>query len=63
MKNKKVSIILPCHNEELSISDTVISISNLLIKKCHLNNFQIIAIDDGSTDKTWKIIEDLSKKK
>ena len=27
MKNKKVSIILPCHNEELSISDTLIKIS------------------------------------
>ena len=47
-----LSIIIPCYNEELSIT--------LLIKKC-LNtikdNIEIILVDNGSVDNTFKILK------
>ena len=50
----RVAILVPCHNEEVVIRDTI----------RHLNtnqypNFEIIAIDDGSTDRTPEILNEL----
>jgi glycosyltransferase involved in cell wall biosynthesis len=46
---KKLSIILPSYNEEKNIQDTFITVIKSL-KKCSILNFEIIFIDDGSTD-------------
>jgi biofilm PGA synthesis N-glycosyltransferase PgaC len=51
-----VSILVPCHNEQSCIEDA--------IKQLTDNNypsFDIIAIDDGSTDDTGKILHELSE--
>ena len=50
----KVAILVPCHNEALCISDVIY----------HLNennypNYEIIAINDGSSDATGEILEQL----
>ena len=50
----KVSILVPCHNEEHILRD---SIEQLLDNK--YPNFEIIAIDDGSTDRTAEILAEL----
>lgn len=44
----KISIVIPCYNVELYINDCVLSLS----KDFNFNSFQIILIDDGSTDTT-----------
>ena len=53
MDNVKVSIILPVFNEEEYISATIDSIINQ-----DFTDFEVIVIDDGSTDNTLKIIEE-----
>lgn len=50
-----VSILVPCHNEELCINDTIEHLS-----QNHYPNFEIIAINDGSVDATGEMLEALS---
>jgi dolichol-phosphate mannosyltransferase len=52
------SIIVPCLNEEKNIEHFTITAESLLKKKY---NFKIIFIDDGSTDNTWNVIENIKK--
>lgn len=52
-----VSVLIPCHNEESVIAHTVEN-----IRAMDYENFEIILIDDRSTDKTASIIHELEKK-
>lgn len=56
MKNLTVSIILPTHNGTGYIKNSVDS-----ILKQTLNDFEVIIIDDGSTDSTEDIIKEICK--
>jgi len=58
-KNSKplVSVIIPAHNEEAHILETIKSILSQTYK--HL---EIVVVDDGSTDQTRKIVVGLTKK-
>lgn len=58
---KKISIIIPCYNEEDSIPIFYKEITNILkgIKKY---TYELLFINDGSKDKTISILHDLSKK-
>ena len=51
-----ISIIIPCYNEEESLSQLFIEIDNMLA----VNNFEaeVLLIDDGSFDNTKQIIEE-----
>ena len=55
MKNKsiKISIIIPCYNEEKYISTVLTNIN----KQRKLFNLEIIVVDDGSKDKTKEILK------
>ena len=48
-----VSVLVPAHNEELTVVDTVKSLLDLDYKL-----YEIIVIDDGSTDDTSKVLVD-----
>ncbi len=52
-----VSILVPAHNEEGVISNTVENILNI-----DYPNFEVIVIDDRSTDKTADVIKNLAEK-
>ncbi len=52
-----VSVLIPAHNEESVISATVENILNM-----DYENFEVIVIDDRSTDNTAQIIIELEKK-
>lgn len=52
-----VSIMIPAHNEESVITNTVENIRNLIYP-----NYEIILIDDRSDDNTYSVIKDLSEK-
>lgn len=58
---KKISIISPCHNEELLV-DKFFNELFLTIDKLTKYDFDIIIINDGSTDKSLELLEKWSKK-
>ncbi|MDH5488291.1 MAG: glycosyltransferase, partial [Gammaproteobacteria bacterium] len=53
----RVAILVPCHNEEVVIRDALIQLSYN-----RYPNFEIIAINDGSSDRTGEILEELTGK-
>ena len=56
---KKLSIVVPCYNEEISIPIFYEEI-NKILKKMKQLEFEILFIDDGSLDQTLKVIKNLS---
>lgn len=57
-----VSIMIPAHNEEHTIERCVISLSEMDYYSHGEKNFEIIVINDGSTDNTGKVLENLKNK-
>jgi len=49
----RVAILVPCHNEEVVIHDALTQLA-----QNKYPNFEIIAIDDGSTDRTGEILQE-----
>ncbi len=56
--NFKISVLIPAHNEEASIRRTL----EAAIESSYANK-EIIMIDDGSTDNTYKIAYEFAQKK
>ena len=56
----KISVVIPCYNEQESIELFYKEIC--LISEKMNNEFEFIFVNDGSKDKTLNIITDLSKK-
>ena len=49
-----INIVIPCLNENENIEPLFLEIDNVFNKITH--EFQIIYVDDGSTDSTWNEI-------
>lgn len=63
---RKLSVIVPAHNEEKTIGDFVEALSSILEKllgKRVLQDYEIIVLDDGSTDKTGTILKSIENSK
>lgn len=56
----KLSVIIPSFNEEDNIENTANTIGKILSEAGI--NYELLFISDGSTDKTFSIVTDLSKK-
>jgi dolichol-phosphate mannosyltransferase len=56
----KLSIVIPTHNEDGSITNTLTGIINTLDQ--HEISYEILAVNDNSTDNTEKILKELTKK-
>ncbi len=56
-ESKSISVILPAYNEEATIKDTVTTIHDFLSST--FNNFEIIVVNDGSSDKTAEIVNNM----
>jgi len=54
-----ISIVVPLYNEDESLPELVTWIDKVMIE----NNFsyEVVLVDDGSTDKSWAVIEELKK--
>ncbi|MEZ6049718.1 MAG: glycosyltransferase family 2 protein, partial [Planctomycetaceae bacterium] len=56
----KLSIIIPLYNEEESLHELHAEID--AVAKEHDLNLEIIMVDDGSSDRSWQIVEELAAK-
>lgn len=54
-----VTFVIPALNEEDIISETVADVYRVVSD--HLQDFEIILVDDGSTDRTGALMEDLAR--
>ncbi len=55
-----ISIVIPSYNESESLQELIVWIESVMTE--HKFRYEIIFIDDGSRDNTWKIIEDNAKR-
>jgi glycosyltransferase involved in cell wall biosynthesis len=58
--NPKISIVIPCHNEEKNIDRTLDGLMSIFAN--HPSEYEIIAVNDGSTDRTWTVIKSYAEK-
>jgi glycosyltransferase involved in cell wall biosynthesis len=57
MKNTTLSIIIPCYNEGQKLVENIQKINNYLSKNIPDLIYEIIVVNDGSTDNTYNIIK------
>ena len=55
----QISIVIPVYNEEESLPELALWISRVMSE--HGYSYEIIFINDGSTDQSWKVITELGK--
>ena len=55
-----ISVVIPLYNEEESLPELAEWIHNVLSH--HHYSYEIIFVDDGSRDNSWKVIEELKAK-
>lgn len=51
----KISVVIPCYNEQARIGMTLLSVLTYLDK--HIPSYEVICVNDGSIDKTDNIIQ------
>ena len=55
-KQTRLSVIMPCYNEEKTIYEIIKKINNVKINK------EIIIVNDGSTDQTSNMLKKIKQK-
>lgn len=58
-------IVVPCYNEEAVLSETTLQLATVLddlLQDKKIEAGKILYVDDGSSDKTWQLIEAYSEK-
>ncbi len=56
--NLSLSVVIPAYNESKRILETLKKMSDYLQR--HFTDFEILVIDDGSTDQTSEVIEEMN---
>jgi len=57
-KQPLITIMIPAHNEEVMIEETI----TYLFEELNYENFEVLVMNDGSTDRTAEIIAELQTK-
>ncbi len=63
MINSFYSFVTPVKNQENEIYDNIFKLIKKIKKNSFIKNWEIVIIDDGSDDKTFKKLIYLKKKK
>ena len=58
---KKISLIVPCYNEEAVLVNFYQVVSEIMVEKMQCSEYEIIFVDDGSKDNTHTIISTLAR--
>lgn len=58
----KLSIVVPCYNEEAVLYDFYGEITKILVKEMKQSDYEVIFVNDGSKDSTEAIIQELADK-
>jgi len=53
-----ISVVIPLYNEADSLPELVAWINKVMLENKY--SYEVILVDDGSTDKSWEVIESLS---
>lgn len=58
----KVGVVIPCYNAEKYVASALTSMRlQALFDQDGNQDFEIIAVDDGSTDRTWEILQEFKE--
>lgn len=57
-----ISLVIPAHNEEENIHDLLRELLPVLNKHIETRDYELVIVNDNSTDDTGSLIDDLSKK-
>lgn len=55
----KVSIVIPCYNEEITLPYLAGNLKSLASENAQSFDFSYIFVDDGSSDDTWRVLQEL----
>jgi len=58
VNNRTLSIIIPAYNEQDHVQDAIKSVTD--IGKPYVNSYEVLVINDGSTDQTAQIVQRLA---
>lgn len=59
MHSPSLGVILPAHNSELNLEKSLLELAEwFLSRQC---TGQVIVVENGSTDNTWKVVNELSR--
>lgn len=56
---KKISVLIPCYNEEENVEPIYKAVSDVLKKECSIYDYEILFIDNSSTDETKQILRSI----
>jgi glycosyltransferase involved in cell wall biosynthesis len=56
-----IDVLIACYNEEPTIEKVILEHLEVLRNSKVFDQFQITVLDDGSTDNSWSVIEDLNQ--
>ena len=59
MENEKISVVIPCFNEESVIFETYTRLVKVMIEN-HYQSYEFIFVNDGSNDKTFQILSEIA---
>ena len=55
-----ISIVVPAYNEESNLAVLYANVREVMDGLGDVDDWEIVIVDDGSTDATWKVIETLN---
>ncbi len=59
MDNKKISVMIPCYNEEENVRPIYEAVRDELVRSCPAYDYEILFIDNKSQDRTRQIIREI----